>query len=265
MMDVLFYLKKLVTGMVLPPTSPLMLVVLGLLLWRTRPRWGQACAWVGILLLTVCSLPATSQLLARVVRVPSGLATELAGRAQAVVVLGGGRQSAAEYGGQTVSALSLERLRYGAKLAKERQLPLLLAGGAVFRGSPESEVMDGALQESFAMRARWLERRSRDTHENALYSAAILREAGIQIVLLVTHDIHQRRSLAEFADAGLAAVSAPVTTLAPSATDRMLFEQLPSARALALNVMMLREILGNLVVWARRFEPPDAAKAVVKG
>jgi uncharacterized SAM-binding protein YcdF (DUF218 family) len=109
--------------------------------------------------------------------------------------------------------------------------------------------MDRALWESFAMQARWLERRSRDTHENAQYSAAILREAGIQTVLLVTHDVHQRRSLAEFAGAGIQAVSAPVTTWAPQASDSLLFEQLPSARALNLNVMMLHEILGNLVMW----------------
>jgi len=254
MMDVHFYFKKLVTAMVLPPTSSLLLLVLGLVLWRLRPRLGQVCAWTGILLLTVCCLPVTSQLLGRAVCVPAGLATELAGRAQAVVVLAGGRRRAAEYGGETVSAGTLERLRYGAKLARERQLPLLLTGGPALRGAPESELMDRALRESFAMQARWLERRARDTHENAQYSAVILREAGIQVVLLVTHDVHQRRSLAEFAGAGIEAVSAPVTTWAPSSTDSLLFEQLPSARAFNLNVTMLHEILGNLVLWLRPSE-----------
>ena len=106
------------------------------------------------------------------------------------------------------------------------------------------------------MQAQWLERRSRDTHENARYSAAILREAGIHVVLLVTHDIHQRRSLAEFTAAGIEAVSAPVTMLGPPAADTLLFEQLPSAAALALNVMLLHEVLGNLVVWLGRSEAP---------
>jgi uncharacterized SAM-binding protein YcdF (DUF218 family) len=261
MLDVLFYFKKLVTQMVLPPTSLLLLLALGLALWRWRPRWGQVCAWTGLLLLTACCLPATSQLLGRAVRVPPGLDTPLAARAQAVVVLGGGRRRADEHGGETVSANTLERLRYGARLAKERQLPLLLTGGTALRGVPEAELMNRALRESFAMQARWLERRSRDTHENAQYSAVMLREAGIHVVLLVTHDIHQRRSLAEFAAAGIAAVSAPVTLLGPPHADTVLFEQLPSARALVLNVLILHELLGNLVVSLRPTAKREAGDA----
>ena len=45
-----------------------------------------------------------------------------------------------------------------------------------------------------------------------------------------------------------------MTTWAPSSTDSLLFEQFPSARALNLNVMMLHEILGNLVLWLRPSE-----------
>lgn len=259
-MDVLFYLKKLLTRLVLPPSSPLLMVALGLLLWRSRPRLGRACAWTGLLLLMVFSLPVTSQLLARIVLVPSGLDSEFAARAQAVVVLGGGRRYAPEYGGETISALTLERLRYGATLAKQRQLPLLLAGGTVLRGLPEARLMDQALQDSFAMRARWLEQRSRDTHENARYCAAILREAGIRVVLLVTHDIHQRRSLAAFAGTGIDVVSAPVTMLAAAGRERsLLFEQLPSARALQLNARILHEILGNFVAWIGRDDGSAAA------
>jgi uncharacterized SAM-binding protein YcdF (DUF218 family) len=94
-----------------------------------------------------------------------------------------------------------------------------------------------------------------------VYSAAILREAGIHIVLLVTHDIHQRRSLAEFTGAGIDAVSAPVTTLGPSAGSSLFFEQLPSARSFELNVKVLHEMLGNLVLVLGRPSAEAAAKA----
>lgn len=249
MPDLIFDLKKILTGLVLPPVSLLLLIGCGLLLMRRRPRLAQVLAWTGLGLLTLCSLPVTSQLLMSLIRVPSGLSSERAAGAQAIVVLAGGRQVAAEYGGETISALTLERVRYGAKLARERQLPLLVSGGTVYRGVPESVLMDQALRESFALQARWIEQRSRDTHQNAQYSAAILANAGIQTVLLVTHDIHERRSLAEFEAAGIRAVCAPVTMVAPPREGTKLFEQIPGSNAFRLNVLLLHEILGNLALW----------------
>jgi uncharacterized SAM-binding protein YcdF (DUF218 family) len=227
--------------------SPLLLIVCGLLLMRNRLRLAQALAWSGVVALMLCSLPMSSQLLIRIIRIPSGLNSRSAAAAQAIVVLAGGRQVAPEYGGETISALTLERVRYGAKLARERHLPLLLSGGTVYRGVPESLLMDRALQQSFATRARWVEQRSRDTHQNARYSAMILKSAGIHTVLLVTHDFHQRRSIAEFQAAGIEAVCAPVTTVALATSDRAAW-QIPNALSFSRNVLLLHEILGNLVV-----------------
>jgi uncharacterized SAM-binding protein YcdF (DUF218 family) len=262
-MDALFYTKKLLTGLALPPVSLLLLIVLGLSLLRWRPRWGQVCAWTGVLLLTVCCLPATSQVLVRLVRLPAGVDSEAAARAQAVVVLGGGRQRALEYGGETVGSLTLERVRYGAMLAKQRQLPLLVSGGLDSLGAQEAELMDRALRDSFGMQARWVEPRSRDTHENAQYSAQILRQAGIHTVLLVTHDIHQRRSIAEFSGAGIEAVSAPVTSVAAAATRGTIVDQLPSTKSFHTNVMMLHEILGNAARWVLRHPDPGGTAGAV--
>jgi uncharacterized SAM-binding protein YcdF (DUF218 family) len=250
MTDLMFDLKKLVTLLLLPPLSPLLLLTCGLWLMRSRLRLAQMLMWSGVLLLTLCSIPLTSQLLGHLVRIPSGLSSERAAAAQAIVVLAGGRQKAAEYGGETVSALSLERVRYGAKLASERHLPLLLSGGSVYRGAPESSLMDRAMRQSFATHARWVEQRSRDTHQNALYSAEILKSAGIRTVLLVTHDVHQRRSVAEFAAVGIEAVAAPVTMVAPGVGGPAI-QHLPNENSLRLNVLLLHEILGNFVVWLR--------------
>jgi len=251
MTDLLFDLKKIVTDIVLPPVSPLLLIVCGLLLMRRRLRLAQVLAWSGVVALTLCSLPIASPLLIRLIGVPSGLSSDRAAAAQAVVVLGAGRQVAAEYGGETVSALTLERVRYGARLAKERQLPLLLSGGTVYRGTPESLLMDQALRQSFASQARWIEQRSRDTHQNARYSAAILKSAGIRTVLLVTHDMHQRRSIAEFGAAGIEAVCAPVTMVASRVSGGAI-HYLPNAVSFRVNVLLLHEILGNFMVWLDR-------------
>ena len=46
------------------------------------------------------------------------------------MILGGGlRRSAPEYGGDTLGRLTLERLRYGAMLAKRTGLPVMVSGG----------------------------------------------------------------------------------------------------------------------------------------
>ena len=52
--------------------------------------------------------------------------------AQAIVILGGGvRRNAPEYGGDTVGRLTLDRVRYGAFVARATGLPVLVTGGVV--------------------------------------------------------------------------------------------------------------------------------------
>ena len=57
---------------------------------------------------------------------------------------------------------------------------------------------------------RWTETASRDTHENAVNTVALLRPAGIREIVLVTHGLHMPRALREFRAAAAApAASAP--------------------------------------------------------
>lgn len=246
--DILFFTKKLLSALVLPPTSLLLLSVLGLLLIRRRPRFGAALAWVGVLAILVLSLPITASNLLSIASTASPLDYAAARNARAVVILGGGRRYAPEYGGETVSEWTLERVRYGAKVARELGLPILVTGGVVYgEGASEAALMGLALQTSFGIPPKWTEGRSRDTHENAMFSAEMLRDAGIDTVVLVTHDYHQRRSLAEFAAVGIRAIPAPVT-LAPDDRGRTFLEHLPNAASLRLSSIALHELLGYLVL-----------------
>ena len=138
-------------------------------------------------------------------------------RAQAIVILGGGSYYAApEYGGDTVSRASLERLRYGARLARESKLPLLVTSGAPYGGRAEAESMRDVLEQEFGTRVRWVETLSRDTAENARFSAPILKAAGIDRIALVTHAAHMPRSAALFAREGLEVIAAPTGFRTPS-------------------------------------------------
>lgn len=250
-MDILFFTKKLLSALVLPPTSLVLLIVLGLMLLRRWPRIGATFAWLGSLGLLALSLPLTASKLMDIASASPPLDYAVAREASAVVILGGGRRHAPEYGGETISESTLERVRYGAKVARELDLPILVTGGVVYgHGAAEGTLMAQALQTSFGVPATWIESRSRDTHENALYSAEILREAGIDTIVLVTHDYHQRRSLAEFSATGLRAIPAPVTA-APLERDRTFLEHLPDANALRLSTIALRELLGYFVLAPR--------------
>src|SRR4029453_5211195 len=103
------------------------------------------------------------------------------------------------YGGDTLGALTLERVRYGARVARLTGLPILVSGGSVLGGEPEASLMRAPLEGEFNIPGRWIEARSRTTHENAVMSADMLHSVGIHRVLLVTHGFDMRRATAEFA------------------------------------------------------------------
>jgi len=130
----MFLLKKILAGLVLPPTGPLLLLLGGLVLWKRLPRTGRALAWSGTAGLLLLSLPVVAAALSVLVCDADALTTPDAADAQAIVILGSGmRADATEYGADAPSAMTLERLRYGAHLAKRTGLPVLVSGG---RSSP---------------------------------------------------------------------------------------------------------------------------------
>ena len=114
------------------------------------------------------------------------------------MILGGGVRTAPEFGGETLGRLTLERVRYGARVARQTTLPVLVSGGVVYGGTAEAVLMKRALEEELNVAVRWTEERSRDTRSNAAESAAILRPAGVQRVLLVAHGFDMPRATAEF-------------------------------------------------------------------
>lgn len=249
----LFLIKKALAALVLPPTGPLAVAAIGLALQRSRPRLGRSIAWAGVLLLAALSLPVVSQALLRALDSGPPIDLAQASAAQAIVILGGGvRRAAPEYGGDTLGRLTLERVRYGARLARRTGLPVLVTGGVVYGGTPEAVLMKQALESEFGIPVKWQETKSRNTRENALNSAAILRAADIHCVILVAHGFDMRRAKAEFMAAGLKVIAAP--TGIPSGIHDSPLELLPSTAALEGSYFALYELLANAVrsmaLWA---------------
>jgi uncharacterized SAM-binding protein YcdF (DUF218 family) len=245
---VVFVLKRLLESFVLPPFGPLLLIFVGLCLLRWRRRAGLVLAWSGALLSLCLMLPATVDLvLTPLENVAPPVNPETARRAEVIVILGGGgRRDALEYGHSTLNHVTLERVRYGARLARETGLPVLVSGGVAGGNYPEARMMAEALREDFGIEPRWVEARSENTEQNARYTAEILRREGLQRVLLVTHAAHMRRALGYFNRTDLQVTPAPTVFLGPLLDPERPLSWLPSASAAHASWYAMHEWAGLL-------------------
>ena len=246
-MDDPLYWKSLLKALILPPAAPLIVAFLGVALMARRPRAGRALTLLGLVVLAALSMPIVGWTLVRAVDQTPALDRTLAKSAQAIVILGGGlRRRAPEYGGDTMGRLTLERVRYGARVARATGLPVLVSGGRLAaEDATEAAVMKQALQDEFGVAVRWAEDRSRNTHENARMSAALLRADGVSRVILVAHGFDMPRATAEFADAGIVTFSAP-TGIPAEQSGVILLDFVPSAAALQTSYYALYELLAGL-------------------
>jgi uncharacterized SAM-binding protein YcdF (DUF218 family) len=175
---------------------------------------------------------------------------------QAIIVLGGGRRKGAleapiDYNQHDLSPSSLERLRYGARLAKQTNLPTLVTGGAPDKTDTkdlaEAQLMKIVLEKEYSISPKWIEDQSNTTQENALGSAAMLKKDAIQSVYLVTHFWHMPRAKTVFEKQGLKVVEAPMGFYQKTAFTPLDFY--PSSEAFQRTRWIWHEILGN--VWYR--------------
>ncbi|MFB9145495.1 YdcF family protein [Halomonas alkalicola] len=244
-MDVLKYLA-------LPPLVNVLLVLVGLALGAKRLAGGLLVT-LGLASLLLLATPWASHALRQGLE-PAPLAGPGTLRgAQAIVILGGGRDYVApEFGwGDAPSNPTWRRLAYGAHLHRGSGLPILVSGGRVHdEHSAEASLMAAALREVFEVPVRWLEGESRNTAENARFSAAMLQRDGIERVALVSQAWHLPRAIAEFERAGLAVIAAP--TEFASAPPPGVHGWIPRAYHLNESTRALHEWLGRGVLWVRK-------------
>ncbi|MDX1695136.1 MAG: YdcF family protein [Ketobacteraceae bacterium] len=247
------------TSLILPPALQILLVLLGLLLWRFKRGLAMVCFVLSFTSLVLLSMPQVSvwlyEPLERYPALTAEQVAELGAQGAgntAIVVLGGGKFAAPEYNGETVATEPLGRLRYGAMLARSTGLPILVSGGDPHgTGDAEAELMAEVLSE-FGIKRVLMERLSATTWENAKFSADILRRQSIHRVILVTQAWHMRRAVYSFEQFGFEVVAAP--TLFRSAQPALL-PYMPQHRPLFESAVAIREWLG-LGVYSLFYEPP---------
>lgn len=251
-------LSKILAKLLLPPANLLILGGIALWIGRYYRRLGWALGLLAVALLYLLSTPIVANKLLRSLEPAHAVA--LSPTVRAIVVLGGGAQAhTPEYGGETVSTFTVERLRYAARLHRTTGLPLLVTGGAVARGQQysEGELMAQSLKEDFGVPTRWIESRAHTTEENAVRTAALLTPLGINEVYLVSHAWHMPRALAAFRAAGLVPVAAP--TGFTTAFEADIREYIPDAKALWKSYHAMHEWIG--IVWYR-VKPPFRAERI---
>jgi len=205
----------LAKSLLLPPFGLFLLMAAG---WLLMPRrLGRVLFAAGLVALYLFSTPYIGSSLLRSLQADHALPSDRSvPDVGAIVVLGADlRRQAPEFGGDTVGSLTLERIRYGAKLHRELGLPLLVTGGATRpEGRPVGLAMRESLEQDFRVPVRWAETEAGNTYENAKRSSDILTSMGITKIYLVTRAWHMPRARMAFETVGLKVVPAPTGFLA---------------------------------------------------
>lgn len=231
----------------LPPAGLFLMFAAGLVLARWRRRAGRIVCRGAVALLYLLSTGAGSWLLVHPLeQLEPPLMSTTGSRAGAIVVLSAGRiRRSPEYEDRPMpDFITLNRMTYAAHVVRARKLPLLVTGGFVSEMRDESLAvgMQRVFQDAFQLPVRWVEARSRNTAENAQFSAPILRAAGVDRIILITDAMHMRRARLSFERAGMHVTSGPTFYHEPGRFDPL--RLIPSAENLRRSHYALYEWLG---------------------
>ena len=228
------------SNLVLPPTSLIVLTLLGLAVVRTRPRIAVTLIAVSQVSLLALMTPAVARLIAGPLE-PLPLAADGLKKAQAIVILAGGlSRNAVEWGGETVNDFTLPRVRYGAHLARQSGLPIYVTGGVPGNArNSEANLMAQVLTRDYGLPPKWIDNAAETTRGNAQMAAKDLLPLGITRIALVTTAIHMPRSKQAFEAAGFTVIPAATdyTAQSPFRLDQLI----PGTGALRVSHYSLRE------------------------
>lgn len=247
-----FFLSKIFDVLFSPLTWAILLCLSGV--FAKDARLAKAAPLLAAVILYVFAMEPISNRLVRWMEATAPRTYRDGTRYDAVIVLGGlldHRQTATA---RTPSYNDgVERLLTAYDLLRtDRARYALLSGGTDYQGDPVVEARELARQlESWgiAKDRLLLEGGSRNTRENAEFSARIAHDHKLTTLLLVTSASHMSRALAAFNAAGLSPDTLPVDFRAfdPEKSEE---KWLPRAQALAASTSALREMVGRVVYGA---------------
>jgi uncharacterized SAM-binding protein YcdF (DUF218 family) len=248
-------------------TSPLAvgflgLIVGGILLLAKRRRAGIVVSIVSLLFPLSLSIPAVGYYVSGALesRYPVTSVDETP-TADAIVVLGGAlrlpaamRQHAFDIGPAG------DRVWHAAMLYRAARAPKIYvsAGGARNEGCSYTEA-DAISQMLVGLgvpeTAIVLERASRNTTENASFTTALLKDANVKRILLVTSALHMPRAMINFENAtrahSIEVIAASTDIEVEPDADFEFSDFLPDANALARTTRAVKEYVGLAALWLK--------------
>ncbi len=213
-------IEDLVVALTYPPTLSLWLGLAALVLIVVRRRkLGAALLALGVAWSAVWSVPIASDALRGLLerRYPTVADAASLPTADAIVVLGGGHYGWLDRPEVDAQALKYSRVAAGARAWWARRAPLVIlsGGGGGGKGSEARRMADAMERLGVPASVLLLEENSRDTRDNAEYTAEIARRHGLRRLLLVTSSLHMPRANLLFREAGIEVVPVPVPEGAP--------------------------------------------------
>lgn len=242
-----------------PPGLILLLFLIGFILVTRQRTVGKILILSTFVIFWLFSTPIISQRLIDGLQkqyIPLSLNTIIPQeKDSAIIVLGSGVESAIEYADKhTVSDKTLSRLHYAAYLYNIAQVPIIVSGGnRVDSTGTEADLMHETLEQNH-IPVMIIENKSRNTKDEAILLAPLLKNRGIRRVYLITHACHMPRSMISFKQSlnalGISVIPAPMGYITLQ-TDKRLSNYLPLLNALNATVLALHEYVG--IVWYRSF------------
>ena len=253
------FLSKLIPLFFYPLGLACLLMLVALGLWWKRPRWVPFPIVLALGILWLSSNAWVSQTLVRTLEwqnIPEG---ELP-KAEAIVLLGGSTKPAVAPRPMVDVTDRGDRILYAAQLYRDGKAPLIIASGGriAWRGGGVAESTDMAqLLDLLGVPETAIveEPNSFNTYQNAVNVKEILRERGIEKILLVTSAMHMPRSLLIFQRQNINAIPAPTDFLLSQqdiqeingTPQAVLLNLLPDVGRLGTTTQVIKEYLGMLI------------------
>jgi uncharacterized SAM-binding protein YcdF (DUF218 family) len=176
--------------------------------------------------------------------------------ATAIVVLGSGAETVHGWNGGRAGVPggeSAARALEAARIARQLPAAVVISSGGPppnEREIPVALVMRDYLVSLGIQRSRVLvETESRDTHDEATVLDPLMRARGIREIVLVTSDVHMRRSVGTFERFGWTVV--PAIAPNPNFDKPLARRMVPSSMGLVYSSAVAHELIGIPYYWLR--------------
>lgn len=260
MMPAMFHTLSKIFTFVLQPSSLLWLAFLfGLVLREWAPRWRRTGLRLSILALVALFVAGLSPLSNALLlpleeRFATATPQSITGQVAGIILLGGAEDGwvSTGRGGLAVNEAA-ERITETARLARAHPEAKIVVTGGVARLLGTGAEGSSAVAEFFrdmgiAPDRLIVETKSRNTHENATFTLALIEPKPGETWLLITSAYHMPRSVGVFRKAGLEPKAYPVDYRLHGAVDTTRwFESLPSG--LKRFDLAVKEWAGLLAYW----------------